>query len=487
MKNQEAPLIVEKIGGTSMADTKAVLENVLLRRREGDFYRRIVVVSAYAGVTNMLLEHKKTGEPGVYALFASAEGDWSWGDALNRVAERMQSINRDIFGDHADRQTADNFVRERIEGVRSCLLDLQRLCSYGHFRLDEHLMTVREMLSGLGEAHSAHNTMLLLRQRDVNATFVDLTGWRDETQPTLEQRIRQALGGLDLSAELPIVTGYAHCQEGLMRAYDRGYTEVTFSNIAVLMNAVEAVIHKEFHLSSADPKIVGEDNVRKIGRTNYDVADQLSNMGMEAVHPRAAKGLRQSEIPLRVKNTFDPGDPGTVFRGDYVADAPGTEIVTGRRDVLALEFFEQDMVGVKGYDAAILSSLDRHKVSIISKSSNANAITHYLGGSLKAVKRVIADLEERFPAASISVRKVAIVSAIGTDLNKPALTANAVGALSDAEVGLLGLHQTMRNVDIQFILEQDHYERAVVVLHNALISIDRATLAPAEAAEKAAA
>lgn len=469
MITDKAPLIVEKIGGTSMSNTRSVLENVLLRKRGADPYQRIVVVSAYAGVTNLLLEHKKTGEPGVYALFASAEGDWSWDDALSRVAERMQAINKDIFGDHADRQTADNFVRERIEGVRGCLRDLQRLCSYGHFRLDEHLMTIREMLSALGEAHSAHNTMLLLRQREVNATFIDLTGWRDETQPNLDERIQNALSGVDAARELPIVTGYAHCRDGLMRAYDRGYTEVTFSRIAVLLNAAEAVIHKEFHLSSADPKIVGEDCVRKIGRTNYDVADQLSNMGMEAIHPRAAKGLRQSEIPLRVKNTFDPDDPGTVFRQDYVADRPGAEIVTGRRGVLALEFFEQDMVGVKGYDAAILSALDRHKVSIVSKSSNANAITHYLGGSLKAVKRVIADLEDRFPAAAVSVRKVAIVSAIGTDLNKPSLTADAVTALSDAGVCLLGLHQPMRNVDIQFIVEEDQYERSIVALHDALI------------------
>ena len=67
-----------------------------------------------------------------------------------------------------------------------------------------------------------------------------------------------------------------------------------------MTEAREAVIHKEFHLCSADPKTVGLDKVRVIGRTNYDVADQLSNMGMEAIHPRAAKGLRQAGIPLRV-------------------------------------------------------------------------------------------------------------------------------------------------------------------------------------------
>ena len=61
--------------------------------------------------------------------------------------------------------------------------------------------------------------------------------------------------------------------------------------------------------------------------------------------------------------------------------------------VVALELFEQDMVGVKGYDAAILEALKRHNVWIVSKTSNANTITHYVHASLKSVRRVAKDLE----------------------------------------------------------------------------------------------
>ena len=156
---------VEKIGGTSIANTSVILDNVLVGSRKPDeMYNRIIVVSAYAGMTNMLLEHKKSGKPGVYALFASAENKWQWSEALTELSQAMREKNAEVFGDHPDRKVADNFVLERVEGVRNCLIDLHRLCSYGQFRLDEHLMTVREMLAALGEAHSAHNTSLLLRQ-----------------------------------------------------------------------------------------------------------------------------------------------------------------------------------------------------------------------------------------------------------------------------------------------------------------------------------
>jgi aspartate kinase len=476
----------EKIGGTSMA-TKAAIENVLIGGREGgSLYNRIFVVSAYAGVTDKLLEHKKTGGPGVFALFAGSDSDWAWGNALSEVAVSMQGINAKIFGDHADKRVADQFVRERLEGVRSCLLDLQRLCSYGHFNLGEHLNTVREMLASVGEAHSAYNTTLLLQQRGVNARFVDLTGWRDELQPSLDERITQALVDVDIASELPIVTGYAHCRDGLTSEFGRGYTEVTFSRVAVLTGACEAIIHKEFHLSSADPRLVNEDKVRTIGRTNYDVADQLSNMGTEAIHPRAAKGLRQAEIPLRIKNTFDPVDAGTVICGDYVSEEARVEIVTGIRGVYALEFFEQDMVGVKGYDATILGALKRHHVRIVTKTSNANTIVHYLAGSLKAVKRVISDLREAFESASISTRKVAIVSAIGSDLNLRGLTLLAVAALADADVEILGVHQLLRNVDILFVVDEAGYERAIVALHHALIERHAAYGAEEKPSTKAA-
>lgn len=461
---------VEKIGGTSISDTPSVLDNILIGGRgANELYNRIFVVSAYAGITDKLLEHKKTGEPGVHALFAGSESEWAWGDAISDVCSDMRRINAGIFSDLADRRVADQFVRERIEGVRSCLLDLHRLCSYGHFNLNEHLNTVREMLAALGEAHSAHNTSLLLQQHGVNAAFVDLTGWRDNSYRTLDDKIMSALPGLDFGKSLPIVTGYAHCEGGVIQKYGRGYSEVTFSRIAVLTKAREAVIHKEFHLSSGDPLLIGKERVRKIDRTNYDVADQLSNMGMEAIHPGAAKGLRQANIPLRIRNTFEPHDAGSEIRGDYVSGVPQAEIVTGMRGVFALEFFEQDMVGVKGYDAAILDSLKRHKVRVITKTSNANTIVHYLAGSLKAVKRATNELQESFESASITVQKVAIVSAIGSDLNVSGLTALAVGALFNAGVEVLGVHQLIRNVDILFILAEEDFDRASVALHCELI------------------
>ena len=460
---------VEKIGGTSMSRIGALADTLIIGDRAPDaLYRRIFVVSAFGGITNLLLEHKKTGTPGVYALFANDDNDHSWLDALTRVAAAMSEAHGAVLTEAADIALAEDFVRDRIEGARSVLFDLRRLCSYGHFRLSAHMQVVRELLSGLGEAHAAFVTALMLRRRGVNARFIDLSGWRDEAEVTLDQRIANGLDDTDLTREMPIVTGYAQCREGLMREYDRGYSEVTFSAIAAATGAREAIIHKEFHLSSADPKLVGAAAVRKIGHTNYDVADQLSNLGMEAIHPNAAKTLRQADIPLRVTNAFDPHDPGTLI-DDAPADAPGVEIVTGL-EVVALTLFEPDMVGVKGYDATTLEALRRHRVRIVSKSSNANTITHYVEAPLKSVRRVAAELERAYPSADIGVRSLAIVSAVGRDLTGLRAFSRGLAALEDDGIEVIAAQQTPRNVDIQFAVPRDAADRAVIALHRALVA-----------------
>jgi aspartate kinase len=316
----------------------------------------------------------------------------------------------------------------------------------------------------------------------VNARFIDLSGWREETRLSLAERIRSAFDEIDLSRELPVVTGYAQCTEGLMREFDRGYSEVTFATIAALTGAREAIIHKEFHLSSADPKLVGHDKVRKIGRTNYDVADQLSNMGMEAIHPRAAKTLRQAGVALRVANAFEADDPGTLIDAEPASE-PGVEMITGLA-VNALELFEQDMVGVKGYDAAILEKLTRHKVRIVSKTSNANSIVHFVDAPLKAIRRVERDLATVYPAASITTRRAAVVAAIGRDLKGLKVLLRGLQALDEAGIEPISAHETGRNVDVQFVVPYEAKDAAMKVLHRACIENASASMpqAVAEAA-----
>lgn len=456
-----------------MSDYVPVRDNIIFKPgNPNSLYQRVFVVSAYGGITDKLLEHKRSGQPGVYALFASSMEDKSWLHALEQLKCEMYDINLSLFSKGKLLARANSFIDERLQGARKCLADLHSLCMHGHFALDAHLATVREMLASIGEAHSAWNMVELLKRDGINACYVDLTGWNTDHHMPLDDRIRSAFQNIDLANQLPVVTGYAHSEDGLMSSFDRGYSEMTFSRLAVLTNAREAIIHKEFHLSSADPRLVGEENAVPIGRTNYDVADQLANLGMEAIHPKAAKGLRQNNVPLRVKNTFEPEHAGTLITGDYVSDTPCVEIIAGRKGVYALELFDQDMAGnIEDYDREIMALIKRFRAHIVSKDVNANTITHYLATNLKTVKRIQSALQECFTEAELDQKKVAIVSAIGSDMQVPGILAKAVSAIASDGISVLAIHQSMRQVDMQFVIEEADYDLAVKSLHQDLVEV----------------
>src|SRR5690349_24943497 len=106
-------LTVEKIGGTSMSRFSEVLSNVILRD-PGNVYGRIYVVSAYAGVTDLLLEHKKSGKPGVYTAFAE---QGAYAQALEGVKSRFFELNAEFASLGLNVPAANSFIEERVDGV----------------------------------------------------------------------------------------------------------------------------------------------------------------------------------------------------------------------------------------------------------------------------------------------------------------------------------------------------------------------------------
>src|SRR5690606_21257961 len=141
----------------------------------------------------------------------------------------------------------------------------------------------------------------------------------------------------------------------------------------------------------------------------------------------------------------------------------------GRKGVYAIEVFDQDMLGEADADRRILDVLARFKVRSITKDTNANTITHYVDSTLKSVKRVVSALEEVFPNGEVRTHKLAIVSAIGSDMQVPGILARTVKALADQNISILALHQCLRQVDMQFVVAESDYEKAVRSLHQALI------------------
>ncbi|MCM2286161.1 MAG: aspartate kinase [Desulfobacula sp.] len=454
-------LSIEKIGGTSMSRFSEIVDNIILKDKD-HIYGRIYIVSAYAGVTNDLLEHKKTNQPGIYKLF---EDQQNYPIKMIRLQESLYKLNETFSSIGLDVKEANDFIGDRIDQAINILRSMDNVLASGYVSRRELMLAGRELLASLGEMHSAFNSANILKNRGYNTTYVDLSGWDDGRRLSIDERIKDSFAQIDPFSTICFATGYTKGTEGIMREFDRGYSEVTFSKVAVLLGADEAIIHKEYHLCSGDPMTIGEENVRPVCNTNYDVADQLADIGMEAIHPKASKPLEIKNIPIRVKNAFDPDHPGTLITKDFIAPESKVEIVTGSKQVTCIEIHDTRMVGEVGFDLRIMQILDKYRISYISKMTNANTIDLIIEEK-DCSPHLLAELNE--VVEKVSTSQVAIVCAIGSNIAQPGIMAKAAQALAHKSINIIAVSQTSRQTNMQFIVERGQFAEAQIALHEAL-------------------
>ena len=445
---------------TAFAD---VLDNIIFHNRQGaELYNRIFVVSAYANVTNWLLENKKTGAPGVYHRITQHQ---EFSQALQDVAANLQELNQAYEPLGLDLAVADAFIQQRIDQAQAYLESLTNVLASGYVNNLNILQAAREILASIGEAHSAFNSVNILQNRGVHATLIDLSGFDDARALTIDERIRQAFAGIDFAGTVCIATGYTKGTEGIMREFDRGYSEVTFSKIAVAVRPREAIIHKEYHLCSADPNLVGLAQCHPVGFTNFDVADQLADVGMEAIHPKASKPLEINAIDLRIKNTFEPRHPGTLITRDYVSAEKHVEVITGTDKVVIIDIHDPLMVGTAGFDLHLMQVFYNLDVSYIFKATSANSIS-LLIWEKDLRPELVEALEAKYE--KVLIESAALVCLIGSNIDEPGLLARAAGALAEAGINIRSAGFALRKVNIQFIVGREEYRPAIVALNAAL-------------------
>ena len=307
--------------------------------------------------------------------------------------------------------------------------------------------------------------MNIIKNSGIEASFVDLCGFNDAEYLTIDERIKKSFKEIDFTSTVPVATGYTKGTEGIMREFDRGYSEVTFSKIAVEVKAAEAVIHKEYHLSSADPNVVGVENSMPVGATNFNVADQLADIGMEAIHPKASKPMEVAGINIRIKNTFEPDHPGTLISKDYIGEVSRVEIISGTDQVTAMEVHDPFMVGQVGYDMNLMKVMQRYHVSYILKATNANSITMVIWDR-DIEEGLITELRGLYH--KVTLKKAAMVCAMGTNITYPGSLSMAATALFKAGINVDAVSQSLMQVNMQFVVGRDDYKKAVIALNRAL-------------------
>jgi len=186
---------------------------------------------------------------------------------------------------------------------------------------------------------------------------------------------------------------------------------------------------------------------------------------MEAIHPKASKPLEQRGINLRIKNAFDPDHPGTLISKNYTGTEAAVEIIASTERVVVIEVHDSSMVGEVGADLRIMQVFEKYGISYISKATNANSISMVVWEK-SAGEELIEELRSKYQV--VTVKKVALISVIGSNIAKPGVLAKATQVLAKNKINVDCISQSLRQVNMQFVIERDQYKQAVVALNQAL-------------------
>ena len=149
----------------------------------------------------------------------------------------------------------------------------------------------------------------------------------------------------------------------------------------------------------------------------------------------------------------------------YIGEKSKVEIISGTDKVMAIEVHDPSMVGEVGFDLQIMEIFRKYKVSYILKSTNANSITQVIWQK-DLQNDLINDLKEKFQ--EITVKEVALICVLGTNIAQPGILAKAATTLAKNNINIESFSQSLKQVNMQFVIPCDQYRKGIIALNDAL-------------------
>ena len=432
---------VTKFGGSSMANAaqyRKVRDIVL-----ADPARKVVVVSA-AGKSHSK-DHKITDL--LYLCYSHSK----YGVDCDPIFEMIQS---------------------RYCGIRDELgieLDLESDFAALKKRIDKKDVT-REELVSRGEYYSAR-----LMAEYLGFRFVDAADWvkfnMDGTVDT-EQSYRklQEVGWLGKGIVTPGF--YGVMPNGAIHTFSRGGSDITGSLAAA---ALDAEIYENWTdvsgILMADPRIV--DNPQAIPEVTYDELRELSYSGAQVLHEGSIFPVREKNIPLNIRNTNAPNDPGTIIQESFGEDHDPDRFITGitgMKDFSIISLSKKGMSNQVGVLHKALTVLVRHNISVDYVPNGIDNVSVVVATDALAphLYTVLSEIQNEVEPDTLDVHdKIAVVAAVGRRMAyRPGISGKLFAALGEAGINIRMINQGPDELNIIFGVDNADFQTAVRVLYD---------------------
>lgn len=465
-------MLVMKFGGTSLGQGKMmamagdIVAEVLGEGSTTGPLSLVVVVSAMNGVTDGLLS----------AARSAAQGD---GGGFYRTRQDLLERHRQAV----EVAIADEGKRRRLMAeIEAHLSDFEDLCRSIHI-LGELTARGADAIASLGERLSVGIVAAALEERGVKAipleaTELIITNGQHGSAAPLMEKTREATRAhlLPLLAQgvTPVITGFIGATtEGVVTTLGRGGGDYSAAIIGNCLEAEEIWIWTDVDgVMTADPRIVPE--AKTLSRLSYAEAAELSYFGAKVLHPKTILPAVEKEVPLRIKNTFNPQHPGTLIVAHPHLTSRTVKSITAIRGLSLVTVEGRGMMGVPGIAARLFSAVAQEGISVlmISQSSSEQDICFIIRqevtkGALDALRAAF-DLElARGNVDRIWAQEgVAIIAAVGAGMKgTPGVAAKVFAAVGREEINVLSIAQGSSEYNISLVVEEGDVGGAVRAIH----------------------
>ncbi len=463
-----------KFGGTSLGDPSAIAQCVEIIREASTSQaeRVVVVVSAMSGVTDQLRE----------GALCAAGGDRQRYEAIaSRLVQRHRNAAEDLLLPSASCGSHVVF-KTLIEELQSLIREYARCCD-GIRTLGEASPAALDCAMGFGERISAKLVAAVLcatglRARAVDATSLIVTdGHYQNASPRMDEtqrRIESLLLPVLEAGTIPVVTGYIGATaEGHTTTLGRGGSDYSAAIVGACCASDEVWIWTDVDgVMSADPDVVPE--ARTIEALTYQEASALASSGAKVLHPRTLRPLVEAGIPLRVKNTFRPHDPGTLIAAHPARSEYGVKAVTSIRDLSLLTVHgtgEASALAIAGRVFKVIAHNGTHAPLILHSPSQAGICLALPLSSTQTAIRAIHDefapeIARREITADQAADQVSLIAAVGRGLPEaPGVFGRIFGAIDQTGIRVLATAQDPASGSITMAIPTHETDRALRAIH----------------------
>ena len=468
-------MITMKFGGTSVGSSDALRQVCeIVRQAHGQPQERlgvVVVTSAMSGVTDALLRAAEAAVKNNLEICT---------ETCNLLQEKHTEVLETLIPDLAIREQLTTELAQTLRYLRRLLESVAVL--------GELTPRGRDWIAGTGEAIMGPLLTQVLCGAGLPACYIDartfivtdcVFGGAEPLIEETERRCRTRLMPLLEEHKVVVTNGYISATaDGIPTTLGRGGSDYTAAIIGAALEVDEIQIWTDVRgVKTADPRVVPE--AHTLREISFSEMAELAYYGAKVLHPKTVRPAIRKSLPLRVLNTFEPGDPGTrVVNDDQLTLKGDIKAVTAIHNMNMIMIEGRGMIGVPGIAARTFKTVSdvQANVLMISQSSSEQSICFVVPNeSAQSVIGVLRqefsqELERGYIEKIYGDPDIVILAAVGQAIRHTSgIAAKVFTALAEARINVISIAQGASDTMISMVVSRYEADAGVRALHRAFV------------------